>query len=262
MKKGGPLMLATRGRATMIPSVDNRRTALVTGAGRGLGLALTRRLVESGYRVIGTAREPARYPALDELQASGRFEAFPLDVSAPASIEALPAALGGSIDALDVLINCAGINSMSNAPHTKESSLRLGSLTQSSLMNQMQVNAVGPLLVVQTLLPLLEASETARILHVSSWLGSITNKSSGGNYGYCASKAALNMLNRALAADLRERGIISIVVNPGWVRTAMGGEKAKLSPEESAAGMLRTLEAATLDESGRFLQWDGTEHPW
>ena len=255
-------MLAAGPQATMNCVVADRRIALVTGAGRGLGLALARQLVEAGYHVIGTAREPARYPVLAELGATGSFEALPLDVSASASIETLAGAVAGSVDALDVLINCAGINSMSNAPHSKESSLRLGSLSQSSLMNQMKVNAVGPVLVAQALLPLLEAAKGARVLHVSSWLGSIANKSSGGNYGYCASKAALNMLNRALAADLRERGIVSIVVNPGWVRTSMGGENAKLSAEESAAGMLRTLEAASLEESGRFLQWDGTEHPW
>jgi NAD(P)-dependent dehydrogenase (short-subunit alcohol dehydrogenase family) len=238
------------------------RTAVVTGAGRGIGLAFAKQLVADGYMVFGTARTPSKYEAFRELEALGRFRSLPLDVGSADSIAQLALTLEGSIEALDILVNCAGINSMSNAPHSKESSLRLGALEQSSLLNQFKVNAVGPTLVAQALLPLLEAADGARILNVSSWLGSIAKKSSGGNYGYCASKAALNMMNRALAEDLRDRGIISVVMNPGWVRTDMGGQKAKLSPEESVAGMLRTLLAAKLEDSGIFLQWDGTTHPW
>jgi len=183
-----------------------------------------------------------------------------LDVGSEDSIASFAAALPDVISSIDLLVNCAGINSMSNAPFSKESSLLLGELEQASLLNQLKVNTVGPVLLVQELLPML--ADGARVLNVSSWLGSIGIKKSGGNYGYAASKAALNMMNRALAGDLRERGVISVVMNPGWVRTNMGGEKAKLSPEESVSGMLRTVRAATLEDSGAFLQWDGSEHTW
>lgn len=235
------------------------KTALVTGAGRGLGLELARQLVERGFEVVATARNPNKYDALRELAGSGSLETRALDVGSSASIEALASSFAGP---LDVLVSSAGVNAMSNAPHSKESSLRLGALEQESLLNQFRVNAVGPTLLVQALLPRLEAARDARILHVSSWLGSIANKQSGGNYGYAASKAALNMMSRALSGDLRDRGILSVAMNPGWVRTDMGGQKAKLSPEESVRGMLDTLFSLTLEDSGGFVQWDGSTHPW
>jgi NAD(P)-dependent dehydrogenase (short-subunit alcohol dehydrogenase family) len=231
-------------------------TAVVTGAGRGIGLAFAKQLVAEGYDVVGTARNPNKYEFLSD----EGVQALPLDVGSEDSIARFSTVLQDVVSSVDLLVNCAGINSMSNAPFTKESSLRLGELEQESLLNQLKVNTVGPILLVQELLPML--AEGARILNVSSWLGSISIKQTGGNYGYAASKAALNMMNRALAGDLKERGVLTVVMNPGWVRTNMGGDKAKLSPEESVAGMLKALRAATLDDSGGFLQWDGTEHPW
>ena len=237
-------------------------TALVTGAGRGIGLEFAKQLLAAGHRVVGTARDPKKYSSFDELAASGSFLPRQLDVASVDSIEGLASALRGALNALGLIVNCAGINSMSNAPYSKESSLRLGSLEQGSLLNQFRVNAVGPVLLVQALLPLLEGAADARVLNVSSWLGSIGCKSSGGNYGYCASKAALNMMNRALAEDLRERGILCVVMNPGWVQTDMGGAKATLSPSESVAGMLRTLTSLKPEDTGGFLQWDGSTHPW
>lgn len=233
--------------------------AVVTGAGRGLGLELARQLAGRGYRVIGTARKPSKYEALLALCEAGGVETRALDVGSPESIADLAASLS---EPIDLLVSCAGVNAMSNVPHSKESSLRLGVLEQDSLLSQFRVNAVGPTLLVQALLPRLEAAEAARVLHISSWLGSIAIKEGGGNYGYAASKAALNMMNRALAGDLRERGIISVAMNPGWVRTDMGGQKAKLSPEESVNGMLDTLFSLTLEDSGGFYQWDGSTHPW
>ncbi len=232
------------------------RTAVVTGAGRGIGLAFAQQLMDDGYEVIGTARKPDQY----EILSRGGVRGLPLDIGSEDSIGRFCASLRQLASTVDLLVNCAGINSMSNAPFSKESSLRLGELEQDSLINQFRVNAVGPVLLVQELLPLL--NEGARILNVSSWLGSISIKRTGGNYGYAASKAALNMMNRALAADLRERGVVSVVMNPGWVRTKMGGEKAKLSPEQSVSGMLTTLREASVEDSGSFLQWDGSEHPW
>ncbi|MEO1173680.1 MAG: SDR family NAD(P)-dependent oxidoreductase, partial [Myxococcota bacterium] len=98
--------------------------------------------------------------------------------------------------------------------------------------------------------------------NVSSWLGSIEEKTSGGNYAYCASKAALNMLTRVLAHDLAERGIITLAFNPGWVKTDMGGENAKLSPTQSVCGILATSDTVSLEDTGSFLQWDGSRHPW
>jgi len=228
--------------------------ALVTGASRGIGAQFVRSLTDRGWTALGTARDPSRLPDVDHLVA--------LDVGDPSSIDRLASALCERVPQLDLLVNCAGINSKSNRPHSMESSLRFGELEQSSLLNQFRINSIGPVLVTQALAELLRKAPAAKVLNVSSWLGSITIKKTGGNYGYAASKAALNMMNKALAEDLRADGIVSANFNPGWVQTDMGGQKAKLTPEESVGGMLDTLEQLTIEDTGSFMQWDGSVHPW
>ncbi|MEM1414235.1 MAG: SDR family oxidoreductase [Myxococcota bacterium] len=240
---------------------DDLRSALVTGAGRGLGLALTRALLGRGYRVFTAARHPERSEALSELREAHGERVVPvtLDVGEPLSVAAAAEAVGAVTDALHVLVNNAGINSRS-VP-TGQGNVRLGSLEPEGFLTMMRVNALGPALVTQAMLPLLAAGH-GKVVNISSWLGSIAGKQSGGNYGYAASKAALNMVGRAMAFDLAEQGVVSFQINPGWVQTDMGGERAKLTPEESAEGILDVAERITLDHAGEFLQWDGTPHEW
>jgi NAD(P)-dependent dehydrogenase (short-subunit alcohol dehydrogenase family) len=106
------------------------------------------------------------------------------------------------------------------------------------------------------------ADKPSRVVHISSWLGSITTKTSGGNYGYCPSKATLNNLARAMAFDLLPRGIVSVVVNPDWVQTDMGGARARLTPEASVAGVVAVADGLTPADAGRFLQWDRAALAW
>ena len=240
-----------------------QKTAIVTGAGKGLGLEFTKQLLASEYKVIATARKVENYPALvTDSESNNNLDLMNLDVSSEESIKAFADSLKNKTEHIDLLVNCAGINSKSNHPHSQASSLKLGELEQQSLLNQFAVNTVGPILLAQSSLPMLKASRQARVLNVSSWLGPVSIKTSGGNYGYCTSKSALNMMNVALANDLKEDGVICVNFNPGWVRSDMGGDKAKLSAEESVEGMLKTLEGLGAEATGRFLQWDGTEHPW
>ena len=101
------------------------------------------------------------------------------------------------------------------------------------------------------------------VINISSWLGSIERKTTGGHYSYSASKAALNMMNKALALEIKSDGIISIVVNPGWVKTDMGGTQASLTTEESVNGMINNiLNKVEIKDTGKFFQWDGSQHPW
>jgi NAD(P)-dependent dehydrogenase (short-subunit alcohol dehydrogenase family) len=123
-----------------------------------------------------------------------------------------------------------------------------------------RVNAIGPLLLTQALAGRL--GEGSTVVAVSSWLGSIGGKSSGGNYGYCASKTLLNMYLRAMAFDLKPSGVTTILVNPGWVQTDMGGSRAKFTPEESVAGILALAARVTPDDAGAFFDHDGTPHAW
>lgn len=238
------------------------KTAFVTGASRGMGLEFCKQLLDRGYRVFAAVRSPEKSTSLGELAEEGNLEVVALDLSSAESIVEAGKELRSKSTQLDVLVNNAGINSKSNKPHSPASSLRLGELEQESLLNQFRVNSIAPVLLVQELLPLLESTESARILNVSSWLGSISIKKTGGNYGYCASKAALNMMAKALAGDLAERGVLSLNFNPGWVQTDMGGSSAKLTVEESVGGMLDVLLSKTLEDTGSFLQWDGSAHPW
>lgn len=227
-------------------------TAVVTGAGRGLGLEFARQLAQRGVRVLGTVRKPS--PALEETGAVG----LQLDVSDAEAIAAVPEQVREHCERVDLLVNNAGINSRGVAP--EQGNVRFGQLEPEGILRMVRINAVAPVLVAQALSDLLK--EGSKIVSISSWLGSIAGKSSGGNYGYCASKTTLNMLARAMAFDLAPRGITSVVVNPGWVSTDMGGAKAKLTPEQSVQGLLRVVDTLTLDDAGKFLQWDGSPHPW
>ena len=225
---------------------------VITGAGRGLGLQFARQCVARGDTVYATVRRDSE--ALRELGAT----VLRLDVADPASIEAFAAELAGLTDRVDLLINNAGINSR-GVPEG-QGNVRFGDLEPEGILTMVRVNAIGPVLVTQALAGLL--GEGSKVVSISSWLGSIGGKSRGGNYGYCASKTTLNMLGRAMAFDLRERGVTAVVVNPGWVQTDMGGSRASLTPEQSVGGLLAVADGLTTQDAGRFLQWDGTEHPW
>lgn len=237
-------------------------TALVTGAGRGLGLEFTRQLLEGGDTVLATARKPARAAALHRLAAqhAGRLSLVALDVSDPGSIAAAREAVGQTTDRLDLLVNNAGINGK-GVPRGQRNA-RFGSLEPEGILRMVAVNAIGPVLVTQALADLLAKGTEPRVVSISSLLGSIDDKASGGNYGYSASKTTLNMLARVMAFDLSRLGITSVVLNPGWVRTDMGGAGAPLSPEQSVGGMLAVTARLTPGDAGRFLQWDGAEVAW
>ena len=223
------------------------QTVLVTGANRGLGLEFARQLQAAGADVIGTARKPEK---AEELKALG-VRVVQLDVTDEASVAALVKELDGVM--IDVLLNNAGIF------------LEYGkfeSADPASAMTVYDVNVLGPMRVIQALLPNLRASERKMIMNMSSGLGSIANNNSGGMVAYRSSKAALNMQTRTLAADLAEEEFICIAMSPGWVRTDMGGENATLSPAESVSGMLSTLAPLTPENTGTYLNYDATELPW
>ena len=233
-------------------------TVVVTGAGRGLGLAFATQLAARGDTVFATVRDPERAEALRALEGDVRL--VRLDVSDPASIEAAAASVAEQTAHVDLLVNNAGINSR-GVPEG-QGNVRFGTLEPRGILRMVEVNAIGPLLVTQAFAGLLQKSAAGRVLSISSWLGSIAGKTSGGNYGYCASKTTLNMLMRAAAFDLVQQGVISVVANPGWVSTDMGGPRASLTPDQSVAGLLQVADALTPEQAGRFVDWDGSEHAW
>jgi NAD(P)-dependent dehydrogenase (short-subunit alcohol dehydrogenase family) len=231
---------------------------VVTGANRGIGLELVRQLAARGDRVEATTRDPDRAPALAALaaEAGGRIKVHRLEVTDPAAAAQLARALGGA--AIDVLYNVAGIYGDED-----QSIERLTTdLALPEVRQVYEVNAIGPLRLTLALLPHVRRGATKKLVHVTSGMASIADNTSGGYYAYRMSKAALNMMSRSLAIDLRAEGIASYVINPGWVQTDMGGPSATTPVADSVRGILATTDAATLADSGEFLNWKGDRYPW
>lgn len=228
---------------------------LITGANRGLGLEFTRQLLARGERVIATARQPGQCSALHRLYGvyPGHLSVLPLDSASAASIHELKRELALVTDTLDLVIANAGVNVRGE---------RFGQLKPEDLQHSLAVNVMGPVLLAQALTDVLDRAERPRMVYISSILGSISARDSFYVPSYCISKAALNMAMRVLSFPLRERGIRSMALHPGWVRTDMGGDQAPLTPEQSVVGMLRLIDAMDDSQSGRFFGHDGGELAW
>ena len=241
----------------MLEAMDTRpRTSLVTGANRGLGLEFIRQLLARGDHAIAACRQPGRAAALNALAGEhpGRLHLLPLDVADARSRAAFAAELPlvlGEDGRIDLLLNNAGVL------HSGE---RFGKLDETNLEHSFRVNAMGPLLLTQSLAPLL--AEGARVANLSSRLGSIALTTRFGTPTYAISKAALNMATVLWAQALAERRIVVAAFSPGWVRTEMGGSDADTAPEDAVTGVLRQIEALGEGDSGRFLGTDGETIAW
>lgn len=225
---------------------------LITGANRGIGLAFARHYAEAGAQVFAACRTPENADELGALAAQHTVHVTKLDVSDETSIQEARTKVAEQTDGLDLLVNNAAV--FHNTP--------FGELTFDTSLHTLRVNAVAPLLVTQAFFDLLKRGEQATILNVSSNRASISEKTDTKLIDYSASKAALNMYTRSIAAVAREHGMLAVMIDPGWVQTRMGGEEAALSPDETVAGMVRVLENLTPAQNGGFFNWDGTTHAW
>ena len=126
----------------------------------------------------------------------------------------------------------------------------------------MRINTLAPAKIIGAFLENIRAGKQKKIANLSSGLGSIANLSLAGKYGYCASKAGLNMVSKGLSEWLKSENIIVISLSPGWTKTDMGGPEATNSVEESVSGMRRVITGLNLADSGRFWNFDGEELPW
>jgi len=232
------------------------KNILITGANRGIGLEMARQLLTQGERLIATCRQPMKADALQALdeQFPEQVTILPLEVTNTASIQAAYNASQRIISHLDVLINNAGI---------LDGNETLATFDPDVMQQTFDVNTIGPMRVVTQFLPLLRNAEQAKIINITSQLGSLQAMTRNwGRYSYNGSKAALNMLTRMLSNDLKEEGISVICIHPGWVQTDMGGANASISPSESAAGILTIINDLTLAQNGRFYTYTGEEHIW
>lgn len=225
---------------------------LVSGANRGIGHGLALGVATRGDRVTASVRNEAARTSLSAEAADqgARFTTIVFDVRDEAAIRASARDVSSP---LDVLVCNAGV-----AGPERQSAL---DMDFEGTLDTFSVNTLGPLRLVQAFLPALREAETPRIVIVSSILGSMSCTGYD-NIAYCASKAAVNKLVQILTNSLRPLGVTAVALHPGWVRTDMGGARADLSVEESAAGMIATIDGLTLSSSGRFLDYRNRELPW
>ena len=230
---------------------------LITGSNRGLGLGLVKEyLRQDDSFIFATCRNPEDAFELKQLAAKheNRIMILKLDAADQNSIEDAAGVAGESVDGLDILINNAAMN-----PKSIQS---FEGIDRATMMALFEVNSVAPLMIVRAFVQLLRRGRNPRIVNVSSQVGSMGWKRSGGSYAYAASKAALNMVTRCLAGDLRGDGITTITLHPGWVQTDMGGAGASLAIDESVGAIRNLIAGLTPEDNGQFFKWNGEPHPW
>ena len=232
------------------------QTILITGANRGIGFELTRQLLKDGDRIFATCRAPERADALNEMARNhaDRVAVLRLDVNDEDSINRAVEAVSAKTDALDLLINNAGIGG-------NESGRILGRLTAGEVSHVIETNAAAALIVTQACRDMLKNGHNPRVVMISSGMGSL-QRAGGSSYAYRMSKAAMNMAARVLAFDSAMTGITTVTMNPGWVQTDMGGPSAALTPEESGSALRALINRLTPADNGKFFQYDGSELPW
>ncbi len=228
-------------------------TTLITGANRGIGLALARQYTEAGDRVFATCRSPVDAGDLNSLAAGsgGRLTVHALDVGDSASVSACAKAVGGI--PIDILINNAGI--LGGKSQTLEA------IDFDAWIDALKVMTIGPFRMVQTFLPNLKAAAAPKVMTVTSQLAASTWPF-GGSYAYSSAKAGVNKVMQTLAKDLKAQNITVAMIHPGWVKTDMGGDGADITAQESATGIRSVIAGLTSETSGKFYKWNGEIHPW
>lgn len=180
-----------------------------------------------------------------------RVKVYPLDVTQPRQIQFLAHELRPQ--PIDILMNNAGLRGLRE---------KFGDVDESTWIDVLKVNTIAPLKMAEAFVDHVARSERKILATVSSDMGSIQKNRSGRDYIYRSSKAAVNAVMKNLSIDLKNKGIIVVTLHPGWVETAMGGERAPLSVEKSVTAMRSVLASVTLKDTGKFYGYDGSEIPW
>ena len=242
------LVTALLGALAALPLKAAEGTVLITGANRGIGLALAEEFTEAGFEVIGTARKPAK---ATELKATGA-RVVQLDVTDAASVAAMAKGLEGV--PIDIVINNAGV--------ALDRGRELADLDMESIERTLAVNTLGPIRVMAALYPNVKASDRKVFANISSMMGSMEMNTWGCCLGYRASKAALNSANQTLAVDFGKEGLTFVVFHPGYVQTDMNEGQGNITPAQSAKGLTRVISGLNAEDNGKFYDWQGKELPW
>lgn len=224
-------------------------TVLITSASRGIGLEFVRQYAAQGWKVLAACRAPAAATTLRGV--AGDVDVLRMDVR---SLAAVRAAADANADPVDLVINSAGvIGKTGDGP---------GRMDYAMWAETMDVNAMGPVRVLDAFADRLASSERKLAVTITSGMGSLADTGSGMAVMYRTSKAAVNMAMRARSFDLKQRGITVAVINPGWVQTDMGGDNATLSVEDSVTAMRQVIDSLTIAQTGAFLNYDGRTYAW
>ena len=228
-------------------------TILITGSNRGIGLELAHQYAAQGWQVLACCRRPDQATALNRLG-----DKFPditlhtLDVAQQDQVQKLAAHLQDC--PIDILFNNAGIYGPYDAV--------FGNTDEAQWLECLHTNVIAPMKMMEAFLTHVAASKHKLIAAMSSKMGSMADNGSGGSYIYRSSKAALNAVMKSAAIDLEPKGVKVAILHPGWVQTDMGGPSAALTIDESARAIVDTIGSLSLEDTGRFIRWDGTDHPW
>lgn len=224
---------------------------LITGASRGIGLEFARQYAEAGWKVIACCRDLRQATSLQQLVSTyPDIQAHALDVADFASIDALAAALADV--KIDVLINNAGVYPHSDLEHADPE----------SWLHAFKVNSMAPFKMATAFIPHVAGSQLKKMVTLSSKMGSLDDNTSGGSYIYRSSKVAANMVMKSLSVDLKMYGIAVATLHPGWVQTEMGGADALIDTQTSVSGLRQVIEDLNLNDSGRFVAYDGKVINW
>lgn len=227
------------------------QTVFITGANRGIGLEYVRQYAENGDTVYATVRDTAKASELQLLaQKHPHIQVLQLDVADIAAIRALASQLSGIT--IDILISNAGIYPPS----------RFGDTDPQAWLHGFQVNTLTTYYLAEAFLPHMQSAKQARLIAMTSKMGSVADNGSGGEYIYRSTKTALNMVVKSLSLDLQKFNIAVSLLHPGWVRTDMGGPNGLIDTETSVAGLRKVIDDLDLAQSGEFIAYDGKTVPW
>ena len=222
--------------------------AVVTGANRGIGAEWVNQLLEKGWTVYAGYRK--NLDKLEHVSDSNLF-IYQLDVQSNQSVINFCNQVEGPID---LLVNNAGVGDGRWQ--------KLEDIDDKWSLDVLDINAIGPVRMVQALYGKMSHDKLTKVAMISSLMGSIDDCKSGRSYAYRASKSALNMFTMAMKNEAKQNNITFAILHPGWVKTDMGGSLAPVTMSESVDGMMKVLESQTLENSGRFIQFDGEILPW
>lgn len=225
---------------------------VITGANRGIGLELARQCIQRGDKVIAGCRNPDGAQELNDL---GPASLLPIDVGNEESVRSFSQAINEDIT---LSINNAG-TSISNLGFKREEVGVLDAPVDLTL-DMIRINGLSAATVTRSLANCLGSG--SQVVNITSQIGSMVVGANFNDLPYATSKAVMNMVTVQLATQLKAKGVSVVAFHPGWVRTDMGGSSADISVEESAHGILSTLETFPHEDSGAFLKWDGSIHPW